>query len=502
LKKWLFIPAAAVVTILSLTDVVMAAPQDAPAAPGRGRGRGAPRRGPGGPVPLLSDGKPDFSGIWNGQQTVAPTGSIAATGPGSAAADGMPPMLPWAVKLQAARATSLFADDFEARCLPGGPPRIPPYHISLFSTPKLVLMLFEGNTHMYRQFFVDGSDHPKDLKPTFYGDSRAHWEGDTLVVDTIGFNDISWIDGQGHPHTKGMHLVEKFRRPDFGNLTIDVVLDDPGTFTRPWHMSRVTTIEQGMEMTEYVCNENNQDPGHLDKAHDGVAPPENANPKKAHPNGVPKLAAKKAPQPPAGSTPRTPEGNVDLSGVWVLSGSPVLPAEPSYQPWAKKLYDERKAAKGKGDPESFCLPDGAVRVTPQPYKIVQGPKMIALLAEANTHSYRRFFLDERSPKAALEVEPETHTGISVGKWDGDALVVDTVGFNDKTWLDPTGKPHSEAMHLTERYTRPDLGHLNVHITIEDEKALTKPFSFDRVFTLAPGWELQEYVCQAILDGVE
>jgi hypothetical protein len=136
-----------------------------------------------------------------------------------------------------------------------------------------------------------------------------------------------------------------------------------------------------------------------------------------------------------------------------------------------------------------------------PYKIVQGPKMIVLLSEGNVHSYRRFFLDGRTPKAALDVEPETRSGISVGKWDGDALVVDTIGFDDKTWLDSTGKPHSPAMHLTERYTRPDLGHLNVQITIEDEKALTKPYTFSRVFTLAPGWELQEYVCQAVLDGL-
>jgi hypothetical protein len=268
-RKYVFSSAAVAVVLLSITMPVIAAPQDqAPASPApAGRGRGAPRRGPGGPTPLLSDGKPDFSGIWNGQQAIATTGDVSAGGPGSAPTEGVPPMLPWAVKVQAERAKSLFADDYEARCLPGGPPRIPPYHISMFSTPKLVLMLFEGNTHMYRQFFVDGSDHPKNLKPTFYGDSRAHWEGETLVVDTIGFNDISWIDGQGHPHTKQMHLTEKFRRPDFGNLAIDVVIDDPGTYTRPWRMSRVTSLEQGMEITEYVCNENNQDPGHLDKAH-------------------------------------------------------------------------------------------------------------------------------------------------------------------------------------------------------------------------------------------
>jgi len=166
---------------------------------------------------------------------------------------------------------------------------------------------------------------------------------------------------------------------------------------------------------------------------------------------------------------------------------------------AKKIYDEHKAKKGADDPERLCLPNGAVRINPLPYKIVQSPKMVALLWEGNTHSYRRFFLDGRKPN--LDVEPESYTGLSNGRWDGDALVVDTVGFNDKTWLDATGKPHSEEMHLTERYKRPDLGHLNVDLTIDDAKAFTKPYSFTRTFTLAPNWELQEYVCQAILDNV-
>jgi hypothetical protein len=194
-----------------------------------------------------------------------------------------------------------------------------------------------------------------------------------------------------------------------------------------------------------------------------------------------------------------PDGKVDLSGVWVVSGSPNLPGDPDYKPAAKKLYDERKANKGKDDPEAICLPDGAVRITPLPYKIVQGPTMVVLLSEGNTHSYRRFFLDGRPHN--LDLDPNTYTGDSTAKWDGDALVVDTIGFNDKTWLDATGKPHSEDLHVTERYRRPDLGHLNVQITLDDKTAFTKPYTFDRVFTLAQGWELQEYVCQAILDGL-
>src|SRR5579871_691494 len=193
--NWLFFRAAAAAAVLCLTMASVAAPQDRPAAATGGRGRvRTPNRGPAGPVPRLSDGKPDLSGIWNGQQTINEKGEVIATGPGSAPEP--PPMLPWAAKVTADRQANLSADDFEARCLPGTPPRIPPYHMSLFSTPNLVLMLFEGNTHMYRQFFVDGSSHPKNLKPTFYGDSRAHWEGDTLVVDTVGLNDISWMDGR------------------------------------------------------------------------------------------------------------------------------------------------------------------------------------------------------------------------------------------------------------------------------------------------------------------
>jgi hypothetical protein len=478
-----------VVAVAILAFAASAAAQQNQTAPPQGRGappgRGARPQGPPGPVPRLPDGHPDLTGIWNG---FAAVGGVARGG-------DAPNMLPWASKIVADRRANQGAEDFEARCLPGGPPRAAPYHTALFSTPNLVLMLFEGNTHMYRQFFVDGSEHPKNLKPTFYGDSRAHWEGDTLVVDTVSFFEKSWYDFSGTPHTKQMHLIEKFHRRDFGNMEMEVTIEDPGVLTKPWVINRATTLEVGFEMTEYVCNENNQDPEHLD-ATLSTPPSAAATPGKL--KGVPPVQARKPPTPPLGPTPRTQDGKVDFSGVWVPATT-LLPSDPSYQAWAKKIYDERKANKGKDDPERVCLPNGAVRVNPLPYKIVQRPETIALLWEGNTHSYRRFFLDGRAHN--LDIEPESWTGQSIGKWDNDTLVVDTVGFNDKTWLDATGKPHSDAMHLTERYRRPDLGHLNVELTIEDTKALTKPYTFTRVFTLAPGWELQEYVCQAILDGV-
>lgn len=479
-RTMLFATAAAVAAFFAANGVSQDKGGTAPRV--AGKGRGATKKGPPGPVPHLSDGHPDLTGIWNG---------FGGSG------NDAPNMQEWAAKIVADHRANGGAEDYEARCLPGGPPRAAPYHTALFATPKLVLMLFEGNTHMYRQFFVDGSDHPANLKPTFYGDSRAHWDGDWLVVDTVGFFEKSWFDFAGTPHTKAMHLTEKFHRTDYGDMEMEDTIDDPGVFTKPYVIHRTTTLETGIEMTEYVCNENNQDPGHLDATIAKHAAGSEELDKKQL-KEVPPMQARKAPAPPAGPTPRTEYGKVDFSGVWVPT-STTLPSDPSYQPGYKAIYDARKSQKGAGDPERICLPDGAVRVNPLPYKIVQRENMIVELWEGSTHSYRRFFLDGRQHN--LDIEPESWTGQSIGKWDGDSLVVDTIGFNDKTWLDSTGKPHSSDMHLTERYRRPDLGHLAVDLTIEDPKALTKPYTFTRTFTLAPKMELQEYVCQAILDGI-
>ncbi len=193
--------------------------------------------------------------------------------------------------------------------------------------------------------------------------------------------------------------------------------------------------------------------------------------------------------------PQTPDGKPDLSGVWIVRGSTDLPGDPPYRPEALKLWQERKAniAKGdhKDDPATYCLPNGVVRITSLPYKIVQTPKLVVLLSEGNTHSFRRFFLDGRAHN--LDLEPNSWTGDSIGKWEEDALVVDTIGFNDRTWLDDTGKPHSDALHVIERYRRPDPGHLEIQYTIEDPKFLTKPYTFTRTFVPAKR-EIQERFC--------
>jgi len=184
-------------------------------------------------------------------------------------------------------------------------------------------------------------------------------------------------------------------------------------------------------------------------------------------------------------------GAADLSGVWIARGSTNLPSDPAYKPEFKKIWEERRKNLKKEDPATFCLPNGVVRVTNLPYKLVQTPKLVVMLSEGNTHSFRRFFLDGRAHN--LDLEPNSWTGDSIARWEGETLVVDSIGFNDKSWLDDTGKPHSDEMHVIERYSRPDAGHLQVQYTIEDPKAFTKPFTFTRSFVPA-NRELREFFC--------
>jgi hypothetical protein len=194
---------------------------------------------------------------------------------------------------------------------------------------------------------------------------------------------------------------------------------------------------------------------------------------------------------PPGPAPRTPEGRVDLSGVWTPGGSFAAMGQVALQPWAEALRQDRRANLSKDDPEGHCLPAGVPRISPFPFKIVQTPSLIVYLDEGNVHSYRQFFMDGRGhPKDASQL----WMGHSIARWEGDTLVVDTIGFNEKTWLNGQGVPHTEALHVVERYTRPDFGHLEVEITMDDPGAFTKPHTFKRVNTLMPGAELLEYVC--------
>jgi hypothetical protein len=239
--------AAAAVALVCLTPASSIAQNQAGTV---GPGAAAQRKdnAPKGPAPKMPDGKPDFSGVWN------PTNFVAM---------GQPSLQPWADALYKERRANLSKDDPEGHCLPAGVPRISPFPMKLVQTPSLVVMLEEGNVHSYRQFFLDGRGHPKDQDSLWMGDSVAKWDGETLVVDTIGLNDKTWLNGQGLPHSDQLHVTERYQRPDSGHLSVDITLDDPKAFTKPHTFNRTYALLTDWEIHEYVCNEFNIDVDHL-----------------------------------------------------------------------------------------------------------------------------------------------------------------------------------------------------------------------------------------------
>ena len=206
------------------------------------------------PAPLLADGTVDFSGIWTGGGD-APIPRLL----GKDKLDAL--MMPWAKQKMASVKE---ADDPYFYCMPGGPLRITGGFAWRLVQPagersKYIFMLQEGNAHSFRQIFMDGRKHPEDPNPTWYGHSIGHWEGKTLVVDTVGLNDKFWLDSAGTPHTEKLHLIERYSRPDYNTLQRVVTIDDPGTFTKPFDVTYTAKLgEPDSEIIEYFCIENNQ----------------------------------------------------------------------------------------------------------------------------------------------------------------------------------------------------------------------------------------------------
>jgi hypothetical protein len=212
--------------------------------------------------------------------------------------------------------------------------------------------------------------------------------------------------------------------------------------------------------------------------------------------GVPRLADGKLNL--AAPAPMTPSGKPDLAGVWMGGGytsnlaKDLKPGEVSFQPWAAKLYDHRVETHGVDDPQARCVLSGVPRedVVPYPFKIMNTTDGEMVILYEALHSYRQIFMDGR----ALPKDPNpSWMGYSVGHWDGDTLVVQSAGFVDGNWLDNNGHPGTESLHLTERFRRPDFGHLDIGVTVDDPKAYTKPWTVNLKFTRTDT-ELIEYVC--------
>jgi hypothetical protein len=210
------------------------------------------------PAPRTPDGKPDLSGIWRAGRTgdYGYDYNVAQT----LTPDGVQP---WAEALRLQRVQDFRKDSPLARCLPVSVPFLNFRGLSrIVQTPGLIVILHESPNSPHRTIFTDGRELPKDPNPTWLGYSVGHWEQDTLVVNSAGFNDRGWLDVGGHPQTETLRITERIRRRDVGHLEYEMTLDDPKTFTRPFTLRADKTLAPDIELLEDIC-ENEQSGAHL-----------------------------------------------------------------------------------------------------------------------------------------------------------------------------------------------------------------------------------------------
>ena len=216
---------------------------------GRGGRGNAADAGPALPTPRWPDGKPRLGalpggkGIWNG---------------GGSTADASTPFQAWAKAISDMRRVE--AMEPHTRCKPSGGSRqfLTPYGVEIVDMPDLqrVYIMDIGGPHTFRTIYIDGK-HPADLTPSYYGHSTGRWEGDTLVVDTVGLNERMWIDRGQAPHTEKLHLIEKFTRTDMNSMTYEITVDDPGAYTDTWSRTSQMRFNANSELFEYICQDNN-----------------------------------------------------------------------------------------------------------------------------------------------------------------------------------------------------------------------------------------------------
>jgi hypothetical protein len=245
------------------------------------------------PTPRLADGKPDFSGVWaTGEPNVRQTGNLSSPkeapsprqpqSPNDTPVDpsairvsrqmanigvdlpGGLPYQPWLVPIVKERTDNLAKDDPHIRCLPDNFLRAYglPHLLKFVHTPNLLVVLNEMNAG-YRQVFTDARPLPEDPTPTWQGYSSGKWSGDTLVIDTIGFRDDTWIDWNGSVLTESAKVREQIRRPDFGHLEIQVTVDDPEAYTKPWTVTLRQRIVVDTDLIDEICLENEQSLKHM-----------------------------------------------------------------------------------------------------------------------------------------------------------------------------------------------------------------------------------------------
>jgi hypothetical protein len=222
------------------------------------------------PAPKSRDRKPDLSGLWLPENDPTNIGTNGELLPklfidvGRGLKPGELSMQPWAQALMTERSSNFQADDPITACKPLGGPRLDyiPAPIKIVQNPGLIIMMHEQET-TFRQIHTDGRKLPDDPQPSSLGYSTARWEGDTVIVDTIGFHDQGWLDAIGHPYSDALHVTERFHRRDFGHMELQITIDDSKAYKKPFTVTEGMVILPDTDLLEYHCSENERDVRHF-----------------------------------------------------------------------------------------------------------------------------------------------------------------------------------------------------------------------------------------------
>ena len=202
---------------------------------------------PNGPTPRTKDGKPDLSGVWWSPRVVD---------------GGNPQFLASAEAVARQRLADNRKDSPQSHCLPAAVTRFGPL-IEFVQGNDTLVAISDDDSPGFHKIYLDGRAHPADPNPSWYGHNTGQWDGDTLVVDRVAFNDRVWLDQELHPHSSRLHVVERFRRPVLGQLEIETTVNDPEVVSKPYTIKRVSDLAQGYSIDEFICTENERDVPHL-----------------------------------------------------------------------------------------------------------------------------------------------------------------------------------------------------------------------------------------------
>jgi hypothetical protein len=455
-------------------------------------------------LPRTADGRPNLQGIWQVQNRASYDLLDHAARHGMPAGRGVVeggeiPYQPWAAEQRLANFASRATADPLSQCYLPGVPRIMymefPFHI--FQTPEHVGITFEWS-QVFRLIYTNGEPPLHPGIESWMGNSRGRWQGDVLVVEVTDQNDRTWFDMAGNFHSDALHVTERYRLRDADTIEYEATIEDPKVFTRPWTMRMLLHRQKSIDrILEYQCQAESEEANGAFERDDrtwypAAAPADNTPFDARAGAALPTLTT------PA-NIPRLADGTPDLGGHYMADagganygletraqqfltpesrGIVVDPTDGGlpYQPWARaERLDRELPHRGYDDPTAHCFIAGIPRshYIPAPLHILQPPGYIVVLFERM--SWRQIPL-------GTGVELPDHVrlwqGNSVGRWEGDTLVVETSNLNGKAWLNEVGDVLSHAARVVERFTPVGADRVIYRATVSDPITYTRPWTIE------------------------